>query len=62
MKDNYAKGMENKGFLPINSEYSEEMYAEQEEVENNPTRYIIEECIPACQELCLKKMVEPSFL
>lgn len=45
------KEIEEKGFLPVNEEYSETMSSPMEEVEKNPKRYIIEECIPACQIL-----------
>lgn len=45
-----------KGFLPQNDEYDETMRSSMEEVEKNPRRYIIEECIPACQELWEKNI------
>ena len=56
MRNDYAKEIENKGFLPINSEYNEVPHDQQENVENNPKQYIIEECIPACQELWSKNI------
>ena len=45
------KEIEDKGFLPVNEEYNETMSSPMEEVEKNPKRFIIEECIPACQIL-----------
>ncbi len=45
-----------KGFLPKNEEYNEEPSVTQEEVESNPKQYIIEECLPACQELWRKNI------
>ena len=56
MNEDYAKEIENKGFLTINSEYSEVPHDSQENVEKNPKQYIIEECIPACQELWSKNI------
>lgn len=50
------KEIEEKGFLPVNDEYNETMYSPQEEVENNPKKFIIEECIPACLELWKKNI------
>jgi hypothetical protein len=50
-KDEEAKELEVRGFLPKNDDYNETMTSPQEEVENNPTRFIIEECLPACREL-----------
>lgn len=55
-KQERAKELESKGFLPENEEFSETMSSPQEEVENNPKRFIIEECIPACQELWKKNI------
>ena len=52
IKDEIAQ----KGFLPCNPEYDEVISCPQEEVEHNPKRYIIEECIPACQELWSKNI------
>lgn len=43
-------------FLPLNEEYSETMASPMEEVENNPKKFIIEECIPACKELWEKNI------
>lgn len=45
------KEIEEKGFLPINEEYSETTSSPMEEVEKNPKIFIIEECIPACKIL-----------
>lgn len=45
-----------KGFLPRNEEFDEVSNVSQEIVENNPRRFIIEECIPACQELWSKNI------
>ena len=44
------------GFLPLNDEYSETMASPMEEVESNPRKFIIEECIPACKELWRKNI------
>ena len=51
-----AKELESKGFLPENAELNETMSSPQELVETNPRRFIIEECIPACQELWSKNI------
>ncbi len=51
-----AKELESKGFLPENDELNETMTSPQEIVESNPRRFIIEECIPACQELWSKNI------
>ena len=53
---NRAKELESKGFLPENAELNETMSSPQELVETNPRRFIIEECIPACQELWSKNI------
>ena len=45
-----------KGFLPENEEFEEERTCPQEIVEQNPRKYIIEECIPACLELWSKNI------
>lgn len=55
-KKEWAIELERKGFLPENEGYSETMSSPQEAVENNPKRFIIEECIPACQELWKKNI------
>ena len=55
-KQEKAKELENKGFLPENAELNETMTSPQEAVEANPRRFIIEECIPACQELWSKNI------
>jgi len=44
------------GFLPLNEEYNETSRSPMEIVEENPKRYIIEECIPACKELWRKNI------
>lgn len=44
------------GFLPRNEDYDETTSSPQEEVETHPTRYIIQECIPACKELWSKNI------
>lgn len=55
-KKERASELERKGFLPENEGYDETMSSPQEEVEKNPTRYIIQECLPACQELWRKNI------
>lgn len=45
-----------KGYLPINEEYHEESRCSMEIVEQNPKVYIMEECIPACEELWKKNV------
>lgn len=44
------------GFLPKNKELNETMHTSMEYVEADPRRFIIEECIPACQELWKKNI------
>ena len=39
-----------KGYLPKNEEYNETPRSPMEMVEQNPQIYIMEECIPACEE------------
>ena len=53
-KEEYKKEILSKGFLPINDELNETMNSSMEEVEKNPRTFIIEECVPACKELCKK--------
>lgn len=55
-KRNRAIELEKKGFLPENEGYAETMTSPQEEVEKNPQQYIIQECLPACQELWSKNI------
>jgi len=55
-KKERAIELEKKGFLPENEGYNETMSSPQEEVEKNPTQYIIQECLPACQELWKKNI------
>ena len=55
-KSERAIELEQKGFLPENDDYNEVSRASQEIVENNPTRYIIQECLPACEELWNKNI------
>lgn len=55
-KKKAAEELMHNGFLPKNEGYSETMSSPQEEVEKNPRRYIIEECVPACQELWRKNV------
>ena len=55
-KQKKAKELESKGFLPMNDELHESMTSPQEIVEANPRQFIIEECIPACQELWSKNI------
>lgn len=43
-------------FLPINEEYNEVPSVTQEVVEEEPKRFIIEECLPACFELWRKNI------
>ena len=52
----YQEEVAAKGFLPVNNEYDETMSSPQEMVEKNPRRFIIEECIPACQALWRKNI------
>lgn len=40
---------EDKGYLPLSASYQETMHSPMEEVEKNPERFIMTECIPACQ-------------
>lgn len=47
---------ENMMFMPKNEEYAEVSSAPMEEVENNPKRFIMPECIPACKELWSKNI------
>lgn len=56
IKKERAIELEKKGFLPENEGYSETMTSPQEEVEKNPTQFIIQECLPACQELWRKNI------
>ena len=55
-KRKYSEELAQKGFLPINDELEETSHSAQEEVEQQPKKYIIEECIPACQELWSKNI------
>lgn len=55
-KKEKAIELEKKGFLPENEGYSETTSSPQEEVEKNPTQYIIQECLPACLELWRKNI------
>lgn len=50
------KELKAKGFLPKNPELKETPSSPQEIVEANPRQFIIEECIPACQELWSKNI------
>ena len=45
-----------KGYLPKNEEYNETPRSPMEMVEQNPQIYIMEECIPACEELWKKNV------
>lgn len=56
IKKERAIELEKKGFLPENDGYCETMTSPQEEVEKNPTQFIIQECLPACQELWRKNI------
>ena len=56
MKRERATQLAAKGFLPENDGFSETMSSPQEVVESNPRQFIIEECIPACQELWAKNI------
>ncbi len=56
IKKERALELEKKGFLPENDGYCETMTSPQEEVEKNPTQFIIQECLPACQELWRKNI------
>ena len=40
---------EDKDYLPLSASYQETMHSPMEEVEKNPERFIMTECIPACQ-------------
>ncbi len=55
-KEQQAKELAEKGFLPKNEELDETPSSPQEMVEKNPRKFIIEECIPACQELWSKNI------
>ena len=55
-KERYREEILSKGFLPINDELDETMSSSMEDVEKNPRRFIIEECIPACEELWNKNI------
>ena len=55
-KKERAIELESKGFLPKNEDYHPTMFSKQEVVEKNPTKYIIQECLPACQELWKKNL------
>lgn len=55
-KEKRAKELESKGFLPENYEFSGTMSSPQEAVEANPRQFIIEECLPACEELWSKNI------
>lgn len=55
-KKERAIELDKKEFLPENEGYNETMSSPQEEVEKNPTQYIIQECLPACQELWKKNI------
>ena len=55
-KQEQEKELESKGFLPRNDELNETRSSLQEEVEQNPKQFIIEECLPACQELWSKNI------
>lgn len=55
-KEKYKKEVLSKGFLPLNDELNETMNSPMEEVEKNPRAFIIEECIPACEELWKKNI------
>lgn len=55
-KEEKKKEILSKGFLPKNDELLESMTSPMEDVEMNPRTYIIEECIPACEELWRKNI------
>lgn len=55
-KEESAKELAKKGFLPKNDEFNPTRRSSQEDVEKNPKQYIIKECIPACQELWKKNI------
>jgi hypothetical protein len=55
-KKKRAQELAEKGFLPENEGYHETMSSPQEYVEANPRQFIIEECIPACEELWKKNI------
>lgn len=54
--ERYKEEILSKGFLPINDELNETMSSSMEVVEKEPRRFIIEECIPACEELWKKNI------
>lgn len=54
--ERYREEILSKGFLPINDELHETMSSSMEDVEKNPRQFIIEECIPACEELWKKNI------
>ena len=43
-------------YLPQSDSFGEVSHASEEEVENNPEKYIMTECIPACKELWSKNI------
>ena len=51
-----TKELKSKAFLQENAELNETMSSPKEDVEANPRQFIIEECIPACQELWSKNI------
>lgn len=44
------------GYLPFDDDYMSIMRESQEEIEKNPEKYIIPECLPACKELWSKNI------
>lgn len=55
-KKEISKEYEEKGFLPQNEEYEGCTHATQEDVEKEPRKYIIEECVEACEILWSKNI------
>lgn len=55
-KKEFVEEAINNGFLPISDEYHDAIHCSQEIVEENPSRFIITECLPACKELWRKNI------
>lgn len=55
-REAHRKEILSKGFLPLNDEFNETMTSSMDFVEKDPKRFIIEECIPACEELWKKNI------
>lgn len=51
VEENFESKINKRGFLPINPEYIGASFVEMEILEREPRRFIIEECLEACQIL-----------